>query len=243
MVVDRCHTEKTFAAGPAEPRHLNDDRYDLDKINKPDNRDKQRKAEHIGHTRDKSADCQRAGIPHEHFGRIGVIEEKAEKGSDHGRTCQYNAGSGCCRGYDKKECHRNGDAAAEAVHAIGKVGAVDCRNRDKDHDGNIKDPEIQHVPGHKRDPHAQRHVVDLLYIKSKQQRHQDLQQKLLPGKKSVRSLFHHFDIVVGKPDHSESECEDQNGNRLPMSSEWQKASDGQAQKDHQSSHIGGAGLF
>ena len=35
MVVDRCHTEKTFAAGPAEPRHLNDDRNDLDKINKP----------------------------------------------------------------------------------------------------------------------------------------------------------------------------------------------------------------
>ena len=85
--------------------------------------------------------------------------------------------------------------------------------------------------------------MDLLYIDGKTDGKSDLQQHFLPGIQSVGSFFHNLDIVIRKADQSEAYGEDQYRDSLSAAPERQDAACCDAQKDHETAHIGCSGLF
>lgn len=143
MVMDRCHPEKSFAAGPAEPGDLDDHRDHFDHVDKTDDRDKEGESEHVGDAGDKTAQGQGSGVSHKNLRRIGIVDQKAQQSPDHGRTGNNDTGGGGSGRDDKKDDRRDRHAGGQAVHAVRKVGPVDRAHRDEDHHDRVKDPEIQ----------------------------------------------------------------------------------------------------
>ena len=148
VVMDGGHLEDAAALvvgaealGELEVPNLEDDGQGLHDVDQTHQHQDQRHIQGKGHTADRAAQEEGAGVAHEDLRRVEVVAEEAQEAAD-----QRGGEDGQLRlldadGRHQEEDHdRDGDAGGQAVDAVGQIHCVDAAHDHKDREGNV-DPD------------------------------------------------------------------------------------------------------
>ena len=129
---------------------LEDDTQEFNYIDAADEGQEQFLFDEDGDGAHATAEGERADIAHEDFGRVGVVPEKAERGTDHGGAKNSEltragdalefeiGGELAVAGEITKPCHRgrsnDHQTNGETVEAIGEVDGICGANQNQDHE-------------------------------------------------------------------------------------------------------------
>ncbi|CAN4025041.1 Large polyvalent protein associated domain-containing protein, partial [Dysosmobacter welbionis] len=142
VVVQGGHLEEPLAVGQLEVTHLDNIGQRLQNVDDAYGDQHQGHIEHKGQGCHCAAQKQAAGVPHEHLGRVVVIDEEGCQPSRHSRREQSLDAVGAPEdaGYGEERHHHKGDAGSQPVDAVGQIHSVDAAHNDEGREDQIHDP-------------------------------------------------------------------------------------------------------
>ena len=210
--MERSHLKHSLAVGELEISHLDYIRQSFDDIHDAECYEYKRHIVSKGKRRDGAAEKQRAGISHEHLGRVEVIDKKAHKSAEESRG-KYaerhvfiSPKEADCR---KEETYRYARSACKSVYAVGNV---DCIDRADDYKcGKNK---IYHfwdidlnIP--KRNVELCRNIAHLAQQQHKNERRNKLEQELCLCAQAEILLLAQLFPIVEESYGAENKCKQQ----------------------------------
>ena len=185
MVMDGSHFKNPLSACLFKICHLNNNRCNFHKINKPYDNNKQRHLHHICRTCHKASERERTGIPHKYAGRINIKKQEAKERADHraGNRLHTAFRSNC--NHRKERRYQHCDAGCQAVKAVCKIRAVYCADHGNKQNRNSHPADIKVISVRERHQHSQRHFRHFYKVKGKYCSHYNLESHLLHRQQAV----------------------------------------------------------
>ena len=185
MMVNRRHFKETLTVSCLKICNLDHNRKHFHYINQPYDQKEKRHLHHIGCACHKSSKSKRTCVTHKYLCRIYVKQEKSHKSS------YYCAGDRLDPGFQperydcKKYSYDQSNAGRKTIKTVCKVHAVYCSDHSKKQDRHCKPACIQVMSAPERNPHSKGNICIIYNIKCKDSRYYYLEEKFLPGKKTV----------------------------------------------------------
>ena len=152
-MVQRRHLEHPLAVRQLEVAHLNDIGQRFTDVDEAHQNQHQRHVVGKSQRRHRAAQKQGAGVAHEHLGGIVVIQQKAHQTPEqrraeqtqlsviHRQRRQHQILGHIAAALPREEsCHRQRDAAGQAVDPVGDVDGVDGAHDDEGGEHQIHTP-------------------------------------------------------------------------------------------------------
>ena len=188
-----------------EVGHLNDVGHGFADIHDTHQQQDQRHIVGKRQCRHSAAQKQRAGIAHEHLGRITVVKQEAKQSAHHrtAKHTQLRIARPDIAQDGKESRHRHRHAGAESVHTVGNIHRI---HRADDHKGG-KD-QVHHPVHHdmgmeKRDIQVGAEHTFIAHQAQKDDCRGKLQQELLYRSQARVLMMLYFLVVVNITDHAE----------------------------------------
>ena len=145
MVVEGRHAEEPLAAGLFEVYDLDNIGQNLQDVDESHNRDHQRQVQGEGQAAHRAPQEQGAGVPHEHLGRMEVIDEEGRQSPRQGGGHDDQVGAAIPGGHRHiANHHRDGHSGGQTVHPVGEVDGVHRPHHDEGGEDHVYDPGDAH---------------------------------------------------------------------------------------------------
>ena len=249
MVVQGGHLEEPLAVGQLEVTHLDNIGQRLQNVDDAYGDQHQGHIEHKGQGCHCAAQKQAAGVPHEHLGRVVVIDEEGCQPSRHSRREQSLDAVGAPEdaGYGEERHHHKGDAGSQPVDAVGQIHSVDAAHNDEGREDQIHDPVDGKAHVQEGDIQVVGQQALVPHQHQEHHRRRQLKDELLPGRQSLVLVLADLAVVVHKADQAEDQGEEIHVEvpEHPLQHEaptQDEHGDARTQDEHDAAHGGRAGL-